>query len=136
MSRTVIEISLEGWVFRWAGDSFIAAWKADRADEHVPDDMIQVPFSVNRSQATRQDIRQVVQRWRDGNVRPRSTEDLLGDVTALQQAVAYGQGVSLDHEHAQAVIDAIVELQALREAIGQVGTAIDRITATYAPKGV
>jgi hypothetical protein len=46
---------------------------------------------------------------------PLQATDLLADVKALSQAVALGNGMSLDHEHAQAVIDALVELGALRE---------------------
>lgn len=52
-----------GWVFRWSGGSFIAAWADRRADEHVPDDMIQLPDSINRSRATREDIESIIERW-------------------------------------------------------------------------
>jgi hypothetical protein len=50
----------DGYVYRWAAGSFIAAWRADRADEHVPDDMIELPQSLNRSRATRYDISRIV----------------------------------------------------------------------------
>lgn len=52
-----------GWVFKWAGGSFVPGWKADRADEHVPDDMIEVPESLNKSRATREDIESLVDRY-------------------------------------------------------------------------
>ena len=38
-------------VYRWqAGANFIAAWDADRANEHVPNDMLELPGWVNVSQ--------------------------------------------------------------------------------------
>lgn len=45
---------------------------------------------------------------------PRTPDELLGDVLDTQPGVAHGSGVSLDWSHAQAVIDALVELRALR----------------------
>lgn len=46
-------------ICRWAGGTFIAVWKQDRADEHVPDDMIQLPESLVVSRATRDDIERI-----------------------------------------------------------------------------
>lgn len=46
-------------VARWAGGSFIALWKAERMDEHVPDDMIGLPESLNKTHATREDIERI-----------------------------------------------------------------------------
>ncbi len=45
-----------GYVFRWAGGSFVAAWATQRANELVPDDMVHLPGSLNRSRAERADI--------------------------------------------------------------------------------
>lgn len=42
-------------------------------------------------------------------------QELLDDVLGMQPTVAYGNVISLDDEHAQAVIDAIIELRALRD---------------------
>lgn len=48
---------IEGdYLFRWAGGTFIAVWSAQRADEHVPDDMISLPDSLNRAKVGREDI--------------------------------------------------------------------------------
>lgn len=43
-------------VFRWAGGAFVAVWRSERMDEHVPDDMIGLPDSLNRSRVTHEDI--------------------------------------------------------------------------------
>ncbi len=53
----------DGCVFRWRGGSFIAAWAQTRADEQVPDSMIDVPESYNRSKMTRDDVEKVVADW-------------------------------------------------------------------------
>lgn len=52
-------------VFRWAGGSFITVHAAVRADEHVPDDMIEIPESLNKSKATRKDIESIVSRYQE-----------------------------------------------------------------------
>lgn len=52
-----------GWVFRWSGGSFMPVWSADRVDEHVPDDMIELPESINKSRATREDMETLARRW-------------------------------------------------------------------------
>lgn len=52
-----------GKVFRWRGGSFISVWDQARCDEHVPDDMIDLPDSVNRAHATRDDIERIAQRY-------------------------------------------------------------------------
>lgn len=55
-------INHAGHVFRWRGGSFIAMWKQSTAHLHCPDDMIKLPASLNRSQATLQDIKTIVHR--------------------------------------------------------------------------
>jgi hypothetical protein len=52
-------IMMGGHVFRWNGGTFVPVWTAGRADEHVPDDMIQLPLSLNRSKAGREDIQRL-----------------------------------------------------------------------------
>jgi hypothetical protein len=52
-----------GWVFRWSGGSFMPVWRSERADEHVPDDMIELPESINKSKATREDIEAIARRY-------------------------------------------------------------------------
>lgn len=54
----------DGYIFRWAGGSFISVWQQSRADERVPDDMIELPASLNRSKATRTDIECIVSEYR------------------------------------------------------------------------
>ncbi len=58
-----ISIILGSHIFRWAGGSFVAVWQADRADEHVPDDMIAVPEQLVKSRATREDIAALAQSY-------------------------------------------------------------------------
>lgn len=52
-------INLPGYSCRWAGGSFIAVWRMERVGEHVPDLMISLPDSLNRSRATRDDIERI-----------------------------------------------------------------------------
>ena len=59
-----LTIEADGRVFRWAGGSFIAVWRAERSGEAVPDDMISLPESLNRSKATQDDFRQIVEACR------------------------------------------------------------------------
>lgn len=47
-----ITLRKNGYTFRWRGGSFIAAWEDANAKSYVPDDMIPLPRSVNRSAAT------------------------------------------------------------------------------------
>jgi hypothetical protein len=56
-------IVVGGEVFRWAGGSFVAVWASDRADEHVPDDMIKLPGSLNKSRTGREDIARLAATW-------------------------------------------------------------------------
>lgn len=53
----------KGHVFRWAGGSFVPVWKEARADEHVPDDMIELPDSLTKARATREDIERIADEW-------------------------------------------------------------------------
>lgn len=55
-----ITIHVDGQVCRWAGGAFIAIWRADRAEQPVPDAMIELPASLTRQHATRDDIIRVV----------------------------------------------------------------------------
>lgn len=52
-----------GWMFRWSGGSFMPVWKTERVDEYVPDDMIELPESLNKSSATRDDLLALARRW-------------------------------------------------------------------------
>jgi hypothetical protein len=54
----------------------------------------------------------------------RTGRDYLDDIKKMSQAVALGQGISLDNEHAQAVIDALVALDALRARLRSVHAAV------------
>ncbi len=58
-----LQMRRPGWVFRHGGGAFIAAWKAERADQHVPDDMISLPPQLNRSRATVDDLEAVCDAW-------------------------------------------------------------------------
>jgi hypothetical protein len=44
----------------WAGGSFICVWFNRHAHDPVPDLMIELPASINRSKATRADIERVL----------------------------------------------------------------------------
>ncbi len=47
----MITVVHDGWVYRWSpAATFVAAWTTARVDEHVPDDMVEIPDWVNRSQ--------------------------------------------------------------------------------------
>lgn len=46
-----ISVQLGGWVFRWRGGSFVAVWRVDHVRELVPDDVFEVPASINRTHA-------------------------------------------------------------------------------------
>lgn len=46
-----VTIRKGGKVFRWAGGTFMAVWDEEHHRDHVPDDVIQLPKSLNRSQA-------------------------------------------------------------------------------------
>lgn len=57
-----MEIEVGGVVARWAGGTFVAVWRPERRNEHVPDAMVTVPQSVNRTRATAEDIARIVER--------------------------------------------------------------------------
>lgn len=59
-------IVCEGHVFRWRGGTFIAVWRSERADMQIPDDMIELPASLNRSKATRDDIERIARNYKEG----------------------------------------------------------------------
>jgi hypothetical protein len=59
----MLTISIAGHVFRWSGGSFITVQTVSRMYARVPDDMIPLPESINRSKATEEDIRSICQRY-------------------------------------------------------------------------
>jgi hypothetical protein len=56
-----IKVEVNGHVGRWRGGTYVAVWREERADQHVPDLMLRVPDSLKRSRATSDDIRRVVE---------------------------------------------------------------------------
>lgn len=56
-------IQLEGHIFRWRGGSFVAVWEEANRARLVPDYMLDLPASLNRSKATRADIERVAREF-------------------------------------------------------------------------
>jgi hypothetical protein len=46
-----LRVDRGGYVFRWRGGAFVAVWRQENIARLVPDDMISVPESINRSRA-------------------------------------------------------------------------------------
>lgn len=54
MAHKGISVVHEGMAYRWSPmSSFVAVWFLERFDEHVPDDMIEFPEWINRTQVDR-----------------------------------------------------------------------------------
>lgn len=55
-----ITVRSNGYVGHWRGGQFVAVWREEKQDQHVPDAMISVPESLNRTHATHDDIERVL----------------------------------------------------------------------------
>lgn len=60
-------LHLNGFTARWRGGAFIAVWRAERNNQHVPDFMIPVPEGINRSRATDDQIKAATESWLEAN---------------------------------------------------------------------